>query len=168
MENVTQQIEKWFLSRKPFIWTYSISLILLGVIYILIQYAIYDKIEDSLFIGLLFGGSFILLFGIKWIQGFFKDKVVLFYNNLDKSEELKKNDFEKLTKKIFKNPLVLVSGIGYGIAIGYVPFLLNIWDDSLTLKLLLSIFLFTVNFLTGVSLFSLIMLFAFLYKTSNY
>jgi hypothetical protein len=168
MENVIQQINNWFLSKKLFIWTYSISLILLGIVYILIQYVIFNDIKDSLFIGLLFGGSFILLFGIKWIQVFFKEKIVLFYNNLDKNEKLEKNDFGLLTKKIFKNPLALVCGVGYGLGVGYVPFLLNIWDDSLTLQLFLSIFLFIVNFLTGTSLFSLIMLFVFLYKTSNY
>lgn len=168
MENVILQIKEWFLSRKPFIWTYSISLVLLGIVYILVQYAIYDKIVDSLFIGLLFGSSFILLFGIKWIQRFFKDRVILFYNNLDKGLVLEKSDFEKLTRKIFKNPFVIVSGIVYGIAIGCAPFILNVWSDSLTLKLLLSLFLFIVNFLTGASLYSLFMLFVFLYKTSSF
>ena len=51
---------------------------------------------------------------------------------------------------------------------GYLPFLFNIWQESLSLTLLLSIFLFIVNFLTGASLFSLIMLFRFLYKISNF
>lgn len=168
MENITQQINEWFFSRKQFIWTYAISLILSGVLYILIQYTVYNKIVDSLFIGLLFGSSFILLFGIKWVQEFFKSKIILFYNNLDKSLELDHWKFEKLIKKVFKNPLTIVSGIGYGVVMGYLPFLFNIWQESLSLTLLLSIFLFIVNFLTGASLFSLIMLFRFLYKISNF
>ena len=168
MENAIQQIEGWFLSKKLFIWIYSICLILIGLVYILIQYIYFSRIKDSLFVGLLFGGSFILLFGIKWIQGYFKENIKTFYDSLDKFKKLGNTHFTSLTKKIFKNPLVIFSGIIYGLLIGYVPFLLNIWDDATALKYLLSVFLFVVNFLTGASLFSLIMVFLFLYNISDY
>ncbi|MBN1184237.1 MAG: hypothetical protein JXB49_18250, partial [Bacteroidales bacterium] len=168
MENINNQIKSWFLTKKSFYWFYSFSLIFTGIIYILYQFYLLKSIYDSLFIGLLYGGSFILLIGIKWIQVYFDDKISTFYSNLDVDTNLNSGIFESLTKKIFRNPLTIIAGIGYGIAIGCVPILLNIWENSIVLNILLSLFLFIVNFLTGASLFSLIMLFVFLYKTSSF
>jgi hypothetical protein len=168
MENILYQINKWILSRKTFIWGYSITLILVGLIYIIIQYLEYNQIRDSLFIGLLFGGSFILLFGIIWIQRYFIDKLDLFYFNLEKSKNITYVEFEKLINRIFNNPFVLIAGIFYGILVGCVPFILGIWNNNLLLKILLAIFLLIVNFLTGASLFSLIMLYFFLFRTSDF
>jgi hypothetical protein len=168
MKNIEYQIDNWFLSRKSFIWIYSILLILTGLIYILVEFSRINTIKDSLFIGLLFGGSFILLFGIKWIQTLCKEKISEFYENLDDSKKHTVNDFEKLTKKIFKNPLTIIAGVIYGLSVGSVPFLLKIWSEHFELNILLSLFLFIVNFLTGTALFSLVMLFFFLYKTSNH
>jgi hypothetical protein len=113
MENIKLQIRDWFLSKKLFIWLYSIILIFIGLIYILIEYHLLGQIKDSLFIGLLFGGSFILLIGIKWIQSYFLEKIEDFYNGLDEQLRPNRSNFRFLTKKIFKNPLVLVSGTMY-------------------------------------------------------
>jgi hypothetical protein len=87
MKNIEAQIESLFLSRKHFIWIYSVVLVSTGLIYILIQFSKINTIKDSLFIGLLFGGSFVLLSGIKWIQAFCMEKISGFYENLN---EIKK------------------------------------------------------------------------------
>ncbi len=189
MRQILEQIEKWPLAGKFFFRIYSFFLILSGILYVIVQFYIANSIQDSLFIGLLLGGSFILLLGIKWIHRFFLDKTVDFitslgrvenrraYNSINDAiihEQPNKNDDQlmiapaaELLKKIFKNPLSPVAAIIYGLAVGSVPYLLDIWPQYQTLKLLLALFLFIVNFLTGSAFYALVMLFVFLYRTSG-
>lgn len=167
MEEVYQKIQNWALGNKIFVWSYSLILIITGIVYIFLEFSINDKVDDSLFIGLLFGASFILLFGIKWIKSFFIIRLKEFVDSLNIRENLFFENFNIKLFKIFNNPITFLVGLLYGIAVAVLVFNLDIWHGEITLNILLSVFLFIVNFLTGSVIYALINLFAFLYKSSS-
>lgn len=167
MDKVIPIIQKWYLSSRIFVVTYLLVLVGSGLLYLFSQFSVNNSITDSLFLGLLFGSSLILLVGIKWIQIFFHKNLEGFYDSLESEHALTIETLLNLVKGVFKNPYSIMSGLVYGIAVGLSPFLFDIWEEVIILKIELALFLFIVNFLTGSALFSLVMLFKFLYNASN-
>ena len=91
----------WFLVQKLFTWIYSVSIITIGLTYILAQYFVNDVIKDAVFVGLLLGGSFILIFGSFWIYNFFKTEIEEFQQLIDDANDEKKTKFYTLLGHIF-------------------------------------------------------------------
>ncbi|SEQ03399.1 hypothetical protein SAMN05421824_0979 [Hyunsoonleella jejuensis] len=161
---ITSIIQSWILSKRGFNIFYLTILILSGSVYTVSQYLINNEIIDSIFVGLLLGGTFVLILGISSIKKFMSNNASSF------AEEL--NDFDKdylksLFVKVFNNPFWIYVAIIYGVMVGITPFIFGLWDENFILKFQLSVFLFIVNFLTGASLFALSMLFVLLYKASK-
>lgn len=164
---VKEIISSWFLVKKGFIRSYSILLILIGLVYILAQNFIANDIKDAIFVGLLLGGSFILIFGAYWIYNYFNANIEDFELQIIKSNESQRNNFYASLLEIFSNKSIII-GVLYGLAVGSIPVIYNLWPEEITLKLLLGIFLFAVNFLTGVALTTLFRIFQFLYFSAKY
>ena len=64
-------------------------------------------------------------------------------------------------------PRMTISGIIYGAAVGSSPFLLNLWEPFVYNKIFLALFLFIVNFITGVAFYSLIMFYFHSFKLGD-
>ncbi|MCR9253704.1 MAG: hypothetical protein NXI20_25035 [bacterium] len=161
------EIKNWIVTSKYFQSFYLLTLLSVGILYIVWQNIKTQNIKDSLFIGLLFGGTLVLILGINWIYLYFKSKL----NSLYESLASKKMDYESffdLSNRIFTNHSNIIAGIIYGFLIGLSPFYLNTWEEHLQLRIILSVFLFIVNFLTGCAFISLINLFIFSYKIGNF
>jgi len=159
-------IFKWFLVKKEFIRIYSILLVLIGLAYILAQNFKSKEILDATFVGLLLGGSFILIFGAFWIHNFFKTQINEFEFQIIKSNGEQKTNFYLSLSKIFSRKSIIV-GVFYGLSVGCMSFIYDLWPNETLLKLLLVLFLFIVNFLTGIALTTLFRIFQFLYFSAK-
>ncbi|MBO3117496.1 hypothetical protein J4050_12100 [Winogradskyella sp. DF17] len=162
--DVQKLIDAWFLGKTRNITVYLVLLIVSSLAYIILQYSSIQNVTDSIFIGLLLGGTFVLILGVKWIQNYTSNNSIQFIEAL--------SDFDhsfvtKLYRAVFNKSKVAIIGVGYGLLIGLSPFYFNLWDDNFKLNLFLCFFLFLVNFLTGASIYALSQLFILLYKTSK-
>jgi hypothetical protein len=132
-----------------------------GVIYIVLEWVRQKDVSDSIFISMLIAATIILVFGITRLSKYILNKglnyciFLLSKSSSDKGYEL----YDKLCTSVLNLRLMTISGILYGIAIGSVPFVLNLWSGDIVLKISLSTFMFCVNFVTGVAFYSLITFF---------
>ncbi len=128
-----------------------------GLIYLIFQWFITKNIVDSLFVGLLFGSTVILVLGLSSMAKHVTNRGLNFFSSsLDLETE--KEIFEKYQNycaKILHVPGMIITGFLYGIAVSVTPFLFDIWPDHFVLKFAMTLFLLAVNFVTGAALYSL-------------
>lgn len=162
--DILKIIDNWVLVKPRFIKVYSLITLLIGLIYIVYQYFINTEIVDEFFIGLLLGGTLVLLIGIKWIEGYLR---VTSKGFIEKLKGYSENELVKLYTSVFENNFLILVSILYGGLVAGAVFFFDIWCSNIVLQFLLAGFLFVINFLTGGSLFCLYKIFVLLYKTSK-
>lgn len=132
-----------------------------GIIYLIFQWSTTGELEDTYFVSMLIGATLILLLGIRYLGDFLLNKGKDFYDfilSTDDPQQVYKEYNEFFLKVMNFRNMTLV-GLFYGLAIGTAPFSLGVWSDNFLLRVLLSVFLFFVNFVTGISFYSLISFF---------
>lgn len=135
--------------------------ILSGAIYILLQWHFNKIIYDSIFVSMLIGASMILIFGLERLSNYIIKKGLNFCVFLLSKTNTKDiyERYETLCKSVLNFRGMTIVGIIYGFTVGSAPFILGVWNSNITLKISLSIFMFFVNFITGIAFYSLITFF---------
>lgn len=132
--------------------------IISGLTYVILQWSLTGQIVDTLFVGLLFGASVILVFGIYMLGSHLIMKSPAFF--LAAFEDQKKMDAAKIHAEflhlIFDAKKMTITGVLYGLFLAGSPVVLQLWPDNGILLVSLSIFMFFVNFITGAALYSLV------------
>lgn len=131
--------------------------IITGVIYIFFQWNITNIIVDSLFVSMLLGATMILLLGMRIIQNYIINRGLHFYMFTMPKEEpdVGYKKYIQLCKSVFNFKKMTFVGVIYGCLVGSVPFILDIWEENMDLKILLTLFMFFVNFVTGIGFYGL-------------
>lgn len=148
----------YFFVRKIGFYALLTPVIISGIIYVIVQWLLTGLIADSFFVGLLFGASFVLVYGIYLLGNHMVQKSPAFFLSA-LSDERKKQAAEihhEFTGIIFETRLMILFGVIYGLLVGATPFVLELWKESLLLRINLSVFLFFVNFITGAAIYSLV------------
>lgn len=143
-------------------WRARLTLLLLcllsGVGYLILQQIVTGSIRDTVFVSMLIGATGILLYGLKYLRDYLVSRGIRFYNfvlSTDDPEEAYRQHKE-LCMSVLNARWMTVAGVIYGAIVGSAPFLFSLWPSIPILRVLLSIFLFTVNFATGVAFYGLI------------
>lgn len=146
-------------TSNNFIISYTLLLLISGIIYIIVQWLNTEEIVDSVFISMLVGATVLLLFGLKYSSIYLQNKGKDFYSFIISTDDPEKvlKDHQSFFRSTINTSRMTVSGIVYGIIVGSSPFLLNLWGNIPQNRIYLSIFLFLVNYITGLAFYSLIM-----------
>jgi len=159
----------FFYNKKLINFLLIILPLVIGVTYILLQWFLIGEIKDSIFIGILIGANALLLRGILMISNYVCKNCINFFVFTfpnKKPNELEKESFHIL-RRIFNIKNMSIAGFIYGTVVGLAPFVFRIMDKNILLSLegntillvFLSIFLFLINFVTGIFFYSLLMFF---------
>jgi len=140
-----------------------------GVLYVIYQWYFLSDIVDTLFIGLLFSASILLVIGISRIGNQLNRSGDSLYINIENRAD---DDYLTTSKnivfeQIINSPLIIISGLVYGSIIATAPYILNAWPNNLTLLVSLSVFLFFVNTLTGMGLYGIFRFIMFTHDISG-
>ncbi|PWN06358.1 hypothetical protein [Rhodohalobacter mucosus] len=132
--------------------------ILTGLIYLILQWFVTQNIVDSIFVGLLFGSTVILVFGLSSMAKHVTNRGLNFFSSSMDLEAEKEifGRYQEYCAKILHFPGMMIAGLLYGTAVSLTPFLFDIWPEHFSLKLTLAVFLFAVNFVTGAAVYSLV------------
>lgn len=134
------------------------STICTGVLYIILQWFRQKSVQDSIFVSMLIAATMILVFGIIKLKKYIVDKGLKFslfllsYSDSSKGYE----NYVNLIRSVFNYRGMTISGVVYGVIIGAAPFYLGIWNGDLLLKVSLSLFMFSVNYVAGCGLYGLV------------
>jgi len=163
----TKKMENYFSLRKA-VFLILINFIL-GTSYATNEWLMYGKIEDALFIGILSGATTILNIGLFFVLSYLSSKGIDFYNFVFSSSNPEKvyHQYKKLCSTIINRKNMLFSGLIYGLIVGSTPFVFEIWSQNLELQFIMSAFLFSCNFTTGIAFYSLVMFIKESFKMSN-
>lgn len=137
------------------------STIISGLVYVLLQWFRHEKIKDALFVSMLIGATMILVYGISYLRKYIINKGINFCVDLLSRSNTEEGFrvYENLCHSVINLPRMTLSGILYGLAIGSSPYILGVWNDDTFLRIFLSIFLFFVNFATGIAFYGLVTFF---------
>lgn len=143
-------------------WQARLTLLLIGLFtgvgYLTLQQVLTGSIRDAIFVSMLIGATAILLYGLKYLRDYLVSRGIRFYNfvlSTDNPEEAYRQHGE-LCRSVLNIKWMTVVGIVYGTIVGSAPFLFSLWPSSTVLKIALALFLFIVNFATGVAFYGLI------------
>jgi hypothetical protein len=143
--------------------------LVVGSLYVLRQWYVFKSVEDAIFVSMLIAATMILLKGIKIIHSYFVNKGIDFYRFVLSSDFPGKayQVYSDLYKEVFDSKRMLLAGVLYGILIGSSPIIFNLWEGQLLLLILLCVFLFFVNFVTGIAFFGLVKFFIRSFSLAN-
>lgn len=135
--------------------------LVVGSLYILRQWYVFKAVEDAIFVSMLIAATMILLKGIRIIHNYFVNKGIDFYRFVLSSDFPGKayQVYSDLYKEVFDSKRMLLTGVLYGILVGASPIIFDLWEGHLLLLILLCVFLFFVNFVTGIAFYGLIKFF---------
>ncbi len=137
------------------------AVLLTGVGYLLLEYALTRRIEDSLFVSMLLCATMILLVGMRQIYQYIARRGVDFYAFVLASSDPQEvyAEHEYLCRTVLNGRRMTAFGLAYGAAVGFGSLLLGAWQGWPQLRLALAAFLFAANFTTGVGFYSLLSFF---------
>lgn len=146
----------------------SIKLTILAtIIYITVQIILTGGLRDGVFDGLLLVATLFLIVRMDSLRSEFKNSSDAFYINLYKKNNALENRDDDV-KKIFYNRSFKIWGYIYGILVGFFVFIININYLSWSINLCLCVYLFFMNYFTGVAVAKLFQYFKISKKwTSN-
>lgn len=133
-----------------------------GVLYVILQWFRQNSVQDSIFVSMLIAATMILVFGIVKLNKYIIKKGLnfcVFLLSQSNSDKVYKH-YDNLCKSVINYRRMTIAGLVYGIAIGTAPFILEVWNSDLVLKIVLSFFMFSVNFVTGIAFYGLITFFS--------
>lgn len=137
--------------------------LMLGSLYvILIAVLNTSKVEsESFFVALLVAATMILVIGLSGLRRFFIQKGLKLTIFLKPSTKIDSsyNVFKQISDNIFRFKYMTIVGFIYAFSISSGVFIINPWSNQTIFRLILSLFLFSVNFPTGIAFYSLLAFF---------
>ena len=132
-----------------------------GTLYVPLQWYRHGDIKDAEFVSMLIAATMILMFGLRRLQRYIVTKGLDFYSFVMSTRDPEKAvlEHDKLCTSVFNFRRMTISGVLYGMTIASAPFVLGVWKDDLLLRSSLSLFMFFVNFVTGVTFYGLLTFF---------
>jgi hypothetical protein len=160
----------WFYARPVFITVYLLASIVIGLSYTAIQWQKTKNINDGLFVGLLLGATLLLLRGMRAIYIFFRTNTLSFFAFAFEKKNYEEIPMvsERYCHEIFHTVFMSISGICYGLIIASAVFVMDIWKQFSLLRALLFLFLFIINFATGIAFYGMLKFFISSWKLSAY
>lgn len=151
----------WILGSKRYTCLMMLIPVITGLLYLYGEFASGVSIEDWGFVVLLCSATFLLGAGMYNVKAFLASNLWSFYaSNLNaigtEGVTKAKSDAQTAVVQTFEERKTsLISGIFYGTVVSASVFVLEIWPSNLVVALLLASFMWSVNFVTGVSFVSL-------------
>ncbi|MHC4541738.1 MAG: hypothetical protein ACYS74_18480 [Planctomycetota bacterium] len=145
--------------------TWSVGVVALcfvtGTLYVPIQWHRHGDIKDAAFVSMLIAATMILMFGLRRLQRYIVTKGLDFYSFVMSTSDPEKAvlEHDQLCASVINFRRMTIAGILYGMAIGSTPFVWGVWKDDVFLRSSLSLFMFFVNFATGVAFYGLLTFF---------
>lgn len=132
-----------------------------GILYVLVQWFRQGAIQDALFVSMLIGATMMLVFGVIRVNKYIVNRSLNFFVFSAPAErpEVAYQKYEKLCRSVMNVQRMTIAGVLYGLVVGSAPFVLNVWDTDILLKILLAVYMFFVNYVTGVAFYGLITFF---------
>lgn len=132
-----------------------------GVVYTIVQWNDHGAIEDAVFVSMLIGATMILMLGLRALYSYIATKGMDFYSFAlsTPDPEVALEEHRGLCASVFNSVRMTLVGFVYGLAVGSAPLLLGVWPNDLSLRLLLTVFMFFVNFATGLAFYGLVVFF---------
>lgn len=157
-KEITVKEHNFFYLRKTGQILLVTPVIFSGLVYVILQWYFTGEIDDTIFVGLLFGASVILVYGVYLLGNHMILKSPSFF--LAAFEDQKKMDAANMhadfLHHIFDAKKMSISGLFYGIILSLFPVLVRVWPENWLLLASLSLFMFFVNYVTGAALYCLV------------
>lgn len=135
--------------------------LLTGIAYILAEWRLTGTVTDAIFVSLLVAATASLMIGMRTLAAHLEARGIAFFAFTMRIEDVAggHDGFRRLWRSVFNPRRMTLAGVAYGLAVSGSPFLLDAWPESLALRVMVAIFLFTVNYATGVAFYALITFF---------
>jgi hypothetical protein len=160
----------WLYSRTGIILLIAVLTAVSGGAYLWVQWRKTGTITDGPFIGLLIAATVFILWGMRSIHDCVKNRILGFFT-CALAERPGENASElaaRYHRGIFSTGLMTLSGVLYGLAVASALLLMEVWKGWTALKILMYVFLFIVNFVTGIGFYGLIRFFLRLKWLASY
>lgn len=148
-------------SSPRMLWALILLTAIAGIVYTLFEYLSTDVITDGIFTSMLIGATMILVYGMNSLYRFIRNSSMNFFIYVASTSPAEDTfaRFNQLCNSVLHTRNMSLTGFVYGCVIGSAPFLLGVWNDNMLLKILLTVFMFFVNYCTGLAFYSLIAFF---------
>ena len=150
----------WYVSRiAAVLIVFACSCI--GSAYVLAQWLNNKSVLDTFFIGILLGATAFLMRALQIIHRFILQRGIDFFAFVaaQPRQQAELEKYPELISSVFHSKRMTWIGILYGLALGSTPYVLGVWPQNHLLRLLLALFMFSINFVTGVGFYGLITFF---------
>jgi hypothetical protein len=156
----------WAYGSKLALILIMVVVIASGLCFIFMQKVVPNYTSNSLFVGTLIAATWHLMSGMQRLRKYFQQNTFPFFEIAIKGESI--NDLHARAtvfgQDIYDTPKMTLCGFAYGIVIVVLAsFFVSdvLWKDS-SFQYLLALFLFAVNFVTGVGFYGLVRFFILL------
>ncbi len=136
--------------------------VLIGSLYILIQWVKGETVFDGIFVSILIMATMILIEGIRNVFRYSLHHGLDFFSCIKSKQP--QVDFADFIDSVYHTRRMTLVGVLYGMLLGLSPLILGVWGQDAILASVLSTFLFSINFVTGVAFYSLVNFFIFSLK----
>jgi hypothetical protein len=126
---------------------------LVGTGYAGLQALLLQRVADGIFISMLIAASIVLVNGMSRIHAHVRDRGREFFRNVFGAASAAEHD--RFLRRLFPDSGLAATGVVYGTAVGSAPLVLGVWSTAVELQFALALFLFCVNYVAGVALYSL-------------
>ena len=131
-----------------------------GMAYEVVELRVTGKSADWLFVILLIAATAFLIAAMHAVSQFLltASPQSFEYINTRSSDRLGTHYLDVLKLQVYKAKNMTAAGLVYALCVSTAPLLLNVWPHIKSLRVLLCVFLFSVNFMTGVAVYGVIAL----------
>ncbi len=136
--------------------------VLLGTVYLLVQIKEFGSAQDDVFVGLLLGATYLLVQGMRLMNAYVRRRAPVFFRKMQTRAEAEEavRAADRFVRSTFSDRWMAIGGVAYGFAVASAAtFLLAPWTSNVPLAVLFWLFLFTVNYVTGMGFLGLALLF---------
>ena len=133
--------------------------------YILIQFLKVGVVEDPVFCGILTANTYLIYRSCRFFKGHLQRVPGMPANDIPQSA---RSGIEVLRKAIFLSKPALITGLFFGTIYFCSSLVLRPWVDNTEINLILGIFLFCANVVTGMALYSLLCYFRYAISVGKY
>jgi len=132
--------------------------LLAGCLYLTAQWWATSTVRDVPFVSMLVAATAMLVLGMRRIALYIRQKGPVLYTSVMPKDDPEQGyrEYHRLCGSMTGFMRMTAAGILYGAAIGSAPIVLTVWEGHIWLRTGLALFMFTVNFVTGVAFFALI------------
>ncbi len=136
-----------------------------GAVYTVTQTLSIGKVVDALFVSMLIFASIVLLCAIRSLSERLAYSGIKYYGMITDQAGIgqARKHFDTLVARLTDSRWQAVCGVGYGLIVSAVVYSL-VWPDHVLLRILLALFIWSINYVTGVAFYCMIV---FLYMSKR-